>query len=241
MSSGNKLISKYGVGRVSRRVPNSSSVGVVAKSRSDSRTKSRSGSRNKTNDSSAKCTLTAEQCTKIPTNQVIKKDNLNIETIYQEVDKRYNNNKLVEDYWKKRTNQPYKNILYDQEYNKQITKEEDLVISNIKNIQKINPDQIANYENTVKRHNDELNNIYSTNNEKEHFKQFQYNLKHKYRITGPVADDQMSLKRNRIMFYQKEQEKLDQNRQEREKLIDNVVQGGIFNADELKNFGGVCV
>jgi len=230
MSSGNKLISKYGVSRLSRRAANSN-VNDGSKSKFE----------NNTSNPTEKCILTAEQCSKIPTNQIIKKDNLNIETIYQEVDKRYNNKKLIEDYWNKRTNQPYKNILYDQEYNKQITKGEDLVISNTKNIQKINIEQIADYENTVKRHNDELNNLYSSTNEKEHFKQFQYNLKHKYRITGPVADDQMELKRNRIMFYKKEQEKLDQNRQDRENLINNVVQGGIFNADELKNFGGVCV
>jgi len=75
----------------------------------------------------------------------------------------------------------------------------------------------------------------------EHFKQFEFNLKHKRRITGPVTDDQNSLKKNRILFYQKEQEKLDQSKIEGEKLLSGLLQEGIFNEDELKLFGGIDV
>lgn len=217
MASGNNLINKYGVRRTNR-ISSSSHY------------------------SSSTANLKAEHCSKIPVNQSsssTKKESVNMETICQEVDKRYKDS--LEEYWNKRTNQPYKNILYDQEYNKQITKGEDLLISKTNNIQKINLNQIQEYQENVKRHNEELNNIYSLNKEQEHFKQFQYNLKHKYRITGPVTDDHAALQNNRIMYYKKEQEKLDQNRQENESLMSNVIKGGIFNADELKEFGGVSV
>jgi len=98
--------------------------------------------------------------TKIPTVQTIKKNEgkVNMKVLCEEVNDRYFNS--LEEYWKKRTNQPYKNILYDHEY-KPITKEEDLIISNTKNIQKIGTDQVKEYAESVEKHNNELKNIYS--------------------------------------------------------------------------------
>lgn len=210
MSSGNVLISKYGHSKTGRNY-------VVNNSES-----------NKTN-----------HVAQIPTTHQIKKDNTSdMRVVCEEIGKRYENS--LKEYWKKRTNQPYKNILYDQEY-KPVTKEEDLIISNTKNIQKISDNQIQEYKANVEKQNNELNNIYAPNKEQEHWKQFQYNLKHKYRVTGPVSDDQITLKNNRIMYYKKEQEKLDQMKEDKEKLFNNLLQNGIFNADELKEFGGISV
>lgn len=215
MSSGNVLINKYSHSRTGRSY-------IV--------------NNNNNNDDSKKTSHTVQ----IPTTQQIKKDSssskgvTDMQVICEEVGKRYESS--LKEYWKKRTNQPYKNILYDQEY-KPVTKEEDLIISNTKNIQKISDHQIQEYKDSVEKHNNELNNIYAPNKEQEHWKQFQYNLKHKYRITGPVSADQTTLKNNRIMYYKKEQEKLDQMKEDKEKLFSNLLQNGIFNADEFKECG----
>jgi len=196
------------------------------------------GGRNKGRSIRITSDNTIAHSTKIPTCEVIKKDNaINTQIICEEVKKKYNNS--LEEYWKKRTDQPYKNILYDRDYSKPITKEEDLIISKTNNIQKINDEQINEYRLNIKKHNDELKNIYSLNKEQEHFKQFEYNLKHKYRIMDPVTNDQTSIKNERILYYKKEQEKLDQIKDDKEKLFNGLLQNGIFNEDELKEFGGI--
>jgi len=226
----NKLINKY-----SNSTGSSHRVNNISRSVS---TISRNGGAHHTNY------ITSDKdnshTTKIPTVQIVKKtdDKINMKVLCEEVNDRYFNS--LEEYWKKRTNQPYKNILYDHEY-KPIVNEKDLIISNTKNIKKIGTDQVKEYTENIEKHNNELKNIYSKDKKQEHFKQFEFNLKHKRRITGPVTDDQNSLKKNRILFYQKEQEKLDQSKVEGEKILSGLLKEGIFNADELKAFGGIDV
>lgn len=163
--------------------------------------------------------------------------NADVNKCFVEIDKRYADN--LAKYWEKRTNQPYKNILHDQDYNKIIHDEQDLIVHKYTEADKMKAEQIDKYKESMERHNNELKIIYSVSKEAEHLKQFEYNHKYKYRITGKVTADQQDLKKNRIMYYKKEQQKMEKDKENKEKLLESILQDGIFNEDELKEFGAI--
>lgn len=163
--------------------------------------------------------------------------NADVNKCFVEIDKRYADN--LTKYWEKRTNQPYKNILYDQDYSKPIRDEQDLIVHKYGEADKVKADQIDKYKENMERHNNELKVIYSTSKEAEHLKQFEYNHKYKYRITGKVTADQQDLKKNRILYYKKEQQKMEKDKENKEKLLEGILQDGIFNEEELKEFGAI--
>lgn len=166
-----------------------------------------------------------------------KQSNADVNKCFIEIDSRYKEN--LTKYWEKRTNQPYKNILYDQDYNKCIRDEQDLIVYKYSEADKVKAEQVDKYKENLERHNNELKIIYSTSKEAEHLKQFEYNHKYKYRITGQVTADQQELKKNRILYYKKEQQKMEREKENKEKLLESILQDGIFNEDELKEFGAI--
>jgi hypothetical protein len=163
--------------------------------------------------------------------------NDDVNKCFVEINKRYGDN--LTKYWEKRTNQPYKNILYDQDYNKTISHGDDLIVHKYSEADKVRSEQIEKYKESMEKHNNELRVIYSTSKEAEHLKQFEYNHKYKYRITSSVTTDQQDLKKNRILYYKKEQQKVEKDKEDKEKLLMSIMQDGIFNEDELKEFGAI--
>src|SRR4029079_9094955 len=93
-------------------------------------------------------------------------------------------------YWEKRTNEPYKNIIKEKKhYEKFLDKEklhkiepEELIVQKTSEVNKINEDQIEEYKNNVEGHNNEIKSIYSLSNELEHKKKFDYENILKYNV-----------------------------------------------------------
>ncbi len=78
--------------------------------------------------------------------------------------------------------------------------------------------------------------IYSTSHELEHKKKFEYNNKYKYRIKYDPSDHN-KLKKDKISYYKREQKKMDNDREKTDAIIEDLVNKGIFDKDELEDIG----
>jgi hypothetical protein len=159
---------------------------------------------------------------------IITKDaNLN-----EKVSKRVSEHGVVEEYWKKRTNMPYKNILKNEDYTKTIKNEDDLIIYKVTNQDKDKKEfdnKFMEIKKNINEHNNELKKIYSSSEETLHKKKFEYN--HRYK-------DQK--KYNPSSFNELKKDYKEENLPQmvdKENIINQLVSNGIFNDDELKMFG----
>jgi hypothetical protein len=143
----------------------------------------------------------------------------------------------IKNYWEKRTNRPYKNILKNEDYTKQYKTSDDLIIHKItqtdKNKEKVDGD-LKEFQNKIETHDNELKSIYSTSNINEHKKKFEYRHVYKYRIQYDPKDHN-DIKQDNIKYYKELQKKEEEGKQQfnsLQKLIDD----GIFDKDELSDF-----
>lgn len=141
--------------------------------------------------------------------------------------------KNIENYWKGRTNQPYKNILKNEDYSKIIKNENDLIIHKVTSNDKIGiKEKYTEIKKNIEQHNNELKVLYSTSEEAQHKKKFEYN--HRYRDRK---------KYNPSTFNELKKEKETENIKvqkivvDKENIVNHLVSNGIFNEDELKMFG----
>ena len=167
----------------------------------------------------------------------IVKENFDIETKYNDLEKGFKNK--CSKYWENRTNIPYKVIIRDEnEINKFINKkkinEDDLVVHKVTPKDKIGVDEdLKKLENTLEVHNNELKVLYSANKKTEHKQKFEYNHKYKYRVKYEPSDHNQ-LKNNNINYLKQEQQKLEENKEKLDNIIDSLINNGIFNEDELQ-------
>lgn len=140
--------------------------------------------------------------------------------------------KNVENYWKGRTNQPYKNILKDEDYSKTIKDEKDLIVHRVTANDKLGVKEKYNeIKKNIENHNKELGVIYSTSEEAQHKKKFEY--AHRYRDKK---------KYNPSSFNDMKKAKVEEVEAEKvisidkDNILSQLVSNGIFNEDELKMF-----
>ena len=145
--------------------------------------------------------------------------------------------KKIEEYWKKRVNQPYKGIIKDYDYNKKIQNEQDLIIHKVTNADKKNFEKnVTQYETQIKEQNTELKQKFSVQNLKEHKKEFEKEHKYKYINKHGAAEVTTTdeLRTDRIEYYKKEQEKTEKNKKQIDELLNELVQTGVID-DQLNN------
>lgn len=160
----------------------------------------------------------------------IEKVNINIKTL---VDTRDNSNqKDLEESYKKRVNQPYKGIIKDFDYNKIRDKhEEDLIVHKVteqdKNKQFFD-EKMNTFKTEINNQNKNIDDTYSYDKKIEHKKEFDYQHKYKYRvkIDGP---DNENLRVDRIEFYKKEQNKIEENKKKIDDILFNLIDSGILS------------
>ncbi len=174
----------------------------------------------------------------IPINKT-SKDELN--EAYNEIMPQYDNkiNKLVKDWWDSRTNQPYKNIIKKELFNKDYKKyyNDTIFNTNIKDknellVHKVTSedwDKIlleAEYEllsDILEKHDKELKVIFSSSKKNQYKKEFEYVQNYRYRLEyNPKNSEELK------DFYKKEQKKINKEK----KMIDDVINTLIEN-DEL--------
>lgn len=157
--------------------------------------------------------------------------------------------KSKEDYYRQRTNAPYKNIIKDKKYYEQF-------ISNPH--KKINTDQLIVYKvqendkdqkelenkasqfiNKLEMHNDELNMLYSTNKKSKYKQEFEYNNKYKYRTYDPSSNtiggqEHNERKHDKLQHYQREQQRMDAHRKQQDEVIETMIESGFLTEKDLQ-------
>ena len=136
--------------------------------------------------------------------------------------------------WKKRTNQPYKNIIKNDDYKKKISKSEDLIVHKVSEEDKKGvKEELNKHLKQISDHNSELKAIYSTSNEIQHIKKFEYNHKYKFRVRS-VTSTHENMKDNRMSELNNEKKEQDENNFKLDSIINDLKKEGILNDEDLK-------
>jgi hypothetical protein len=177
-----------------------------------------------------------------------REDRIKVERDLKEVEKNYRGSSSntygseIQNYWKKRTNAPYKNIMKDQDYTRNFKSEKDLVVHRVTTKDKEGVEEAyTDMKSKKELHNNELKVIYSTSKQNEHKKKFEYNHVYKYRMQyDPKNHD--DLKEDKIKYYKEQQKKEEVGKQKRDDILESLandgimnslISNGIFNKDEL--------
>lgn len=167
--------------------------------------------------------------------QKITKSNPEILEKWSEYKKQYDSD--INSYWKDRHNKPYKNILKNEDYTKKIESVRDLIVHRVTATDKLGVDkEYKDLQAKLEKQNNELKIIYSTSNQTEHKKKFDYNHVYKFKINFDPKDtkiDHDSLKQNRIEYYKSQQKLMEEQKHKKDLIIESLIKNGIFNKDEL--------
>lgn len=122
---------------------------------------------------------------------------------------------IKQNWWKTRTNAPYKNILKNEDWRKEFKNKEDLIVHKVTDLDKIGLMKDYNkLKKIIKRHNGKLKKIFSVSKENEHKQNFEYVRKMKERIKyNPKDYDDLK------NFYKKEQKKFNREQKRTDKII----------------------
>jgi len=141
--------------------------------------------------------------------------------------------------WKERTNQPYKNVLHNENYGKFIgnnkIKAEDLIVHRVTDEDKIGiMEELTDLIRIIEKHENELKTIYSLSKETEHKKKFQYVHRDQYRTKYDPKDFD-GLKKDQVEYYKREQQKLEKNKKNVLSILESLLNNGILNEEDIKN------
>ncbi len=141
----------------------------------------------------------------------------------------------IKKYWSGRTNQPYKNIMKNEDYTKTFKKKEDLIVHKVTTKDKEGViEDFEKFQKTLEKHKDELKIIYSQSEELSHKKKFEYNHKFKFVRMKDDQSNQIKLKTDNIEYYKKEQKKLEKNKERLDNILESMVNDGVFTEAEIK-------
>jgi hypothetical protein len=165
----------------------------------------------------------------------IQKPNININNLVKS--KEEENNQVLNESIKKRTNQPYKGIIKNFDYSKIREKhEEDLIVhknTDADKDKKAFDSKLNNYNNTIQNQNTEIKQIYSGDKYTVNKKDFDYQHKYKYR-SKIDNNDESDLRVDRIEYYKKEQHKNEGNKKKIDDILLNLIDSGILS-DDMSN------
>ena len=135
--------------------------------------------------------------------------------------------------WNKRTNMPYKNIIKNDDYKKNIKKSEDLIVHKVSEEDKkgIN-EKLNKHIKDLNDHDKQLKVIYSTSNEIKHIKKFEYNHKYKFRVRS-VNSSHETLKEGRMDNLKKEEKKNKENEFKLDSIINDLKNEGILEENDI--------
>lgn len=136
--------------------------------------------------------------------------------------------------WKGRTNNPYKNIMYDEDYTKNFEKEDDLIVHKVTSLDRNFIKTMKDFESMAEfivEHNGELRIKYSPAKKNMYKEKFDYENKIKYRIKyDPKNYNELK------KFYKQEQKKLKKSNKRVDEIIELLLASEDFSKAELDNF-----
>ena len=87
---------------------------------------------------------------------------------------------------------------------------------------------VDKYNTTINTQNKEINDIYTIDKKNEHKKEFEYQHKYKYR-NKLENNSECELRVDRIEFYKKEQQKLDDSKKKIDDILLNLIDSGVLS------------
>jgi hypothetical protein len=143
-------------------------------------------------------------------------------------------NAYLNELWTKRTNQPYKNIIKkdlfeknykkyynDKIFNTNITNKAELTVHKVTNIDADKvalESELSLLESVLDSHNTELQSTYTETQKTKHKKEFEYTQKYRYRLQyNPANSEELK------DYYKKEQKKLNNSNKALDELIDKLI------------------
>lgn len=160
-----------------------------------------------------------------------KNDRKQIEKKYIEKENKFEGE--LKEAWNKRTNMPYKNIIKNDDYKKNIKKSEDLIVHKVSEEDKkgVN-EKLDKHLKDLNDHDNQLKVIYSTSNEIKHIKKFEYNHKYKFRVRS-VNSSHKTLKEGRIDDLKKEEKKNKEYEIKLDSIINDLKNEGILEENDI--------
>lgn len=162
--------------------------------------------------------------------QKIEKPNINIKSLVD--DRTSVNKKDLDESRNKRVNQPYKGIIKDFDYTKIREKhQEDLIVHTVTEKDKDKKEfdeKMGVFKTEIAQQNKDIKDTYSLDKKTEHKKEFDYQHKYKYRVKIDTQDDD-DLRVDRIEFYKKEQNKIEENKKKIDDILLNLIDSGILS------------
>jgi hypothetical protein len=175
-----------------------------------------------------------------------------LKVIEEKIDKNEFNNMITlknkefvperENYWRARTNQPYKNILKNEDYslfyqkkNNDLKKEE-LIVHKVTDADKLEERLLKEFielSETIEKHDHELKAIYSLSEKMNHKKKFYYIHVNKYEKIKYDPADFNDMKNDKIELYKKEQEKIDKGKKKIDDIIEDLVYKGMLTQEDV--------
>jgi len=135
---------------------------------------------------------------------------------------------------KKRKNNPYKCIITEFDYSKQINNNKDLVVfrPEDENKEDFNKD-LKNYTKTIKEQDTENKNIYSEDNKINYIKNFEYVQKYKYKsnIDDNIEESGDNLRKDRIEHYNKKKIEDDKNATVINDIFTDLISNNVMSED----------
>lgn len=133
---------------------------------------------------------------------------------------------------KKRENKPWKGIIQNYNYDRKFEKQEDLIVHKVTTNDKLEgafEKDIENYNSKIQTQNKEINDTYSKEKQTEHKKKFEY--QHKYKFTHKLTDnnDNDNLQKDRIEFYKKEQQKMEDSKKKIDDILLSLIDTGALS------------
>lgn len=163
----------------------------------------------------------------------------------REIDDKYKNTKhnfIVEreTWWKGRTNNPYKNIMKNEDYKKNFKNQEDLIVHKVTDADKIQEllfSDLNELKNELETHDKELKSIYSLSEKTKHLKKFDYDHVKKYERIKYDPADFNDMKVDRMEILKKEQKKMEGNKKKIDDVINDLMTKGFIDEvqKELSN------
>ena len=148
------------------------------------------------------------------------------------------NNSSIEKLWEKRTNNPYKNILKDENYTKKFNNKDDLIVHKVTKFDKNLKKLMAEYEDMLEFiviHDGKLEIKYAKSKENKFKEKFDYENKIKYRVKYDPKN-YTELKK----FYKSEQKKIKKANRRVDEMIEILLASESFTKEELNDIDKSC-
>lgn len=179
-----------------------------------------------------------------PENNKLTKEELEqIDVNYKEMENKFGNEdnykKNLQKYWDKRTNQPYKNILKEEDYTKSFKEKDDLIVHKVTDLDKDEEKlemEFKEKDEDREKHDGELKAIYTLSKKAENKKKFEYNNVYKFRFKYDPKDHD-SNKQDKMEYYKKQQKKLDKENKRFNEAIESLVNSNIYSKEQLQSLG----